>query len=255
MGQVITIANPKGGVGKTTTTINLGAGLGNLKQKVLLVDLDIKANLTTGLGIDRENIDKGIFDILIKKTNIKDSIVSFKRFDLVPNNCFHKQALSDNHYNFEELKKHLDIIKKEYDYVLIDTGPVMGVLLDMALYASDSVLIPTECQYFAYDGIKIMINKINAIQGLKTKIQENLVVEGILLTKFDNRNVFSYEMAENIKEIVANKVFKTVINYSSHLQEAPSRGKDVLSFSYNSIGSREYRLLAKEILERKENTE
>ncbi|HPX83602.1 MAG TPA: AAA family ATPase, partial [Bacilli bacterium] len=131
MGQVITIANPKGGVGKTTTTINLGVGLGSLKQKVLLVDLDIKANLTIGLGIDRENIDKGIFDILIKKANIKDCLVSFKRFDLVPNNCFHKQALSDNHYNFEELKKHLDIIKKEYDYVLIDTGPVMGVLLDM----------------------------------------------------------------------------------------------------------------------------
>lgn len=253
MGQVIAIANPKGGVGKTTTTINLGAGLGNLKQKVLLVDLDIKANLTIGLGIERENIKKGIFDILLKKAEIKDTILNFKRFDLIPNNCFQKQALSDSHYCMEELKKHLDLLKDEYDYILIDTGPVMGVLLDMALYASDSVLIPTECQYFSYDGIKIMINKINAIQNEKTKIKENLIVEGILLTKFDNRNLFSYEMAENIKEIVANKVFKTVINYSSHLQEASSMGKDVLSFSYNSIGSREYRLLAKELLERKEN--
>ena len=143
------------------------------------------------------------------------------------------------------------LIKLDYDYIIIDCPPSLNLLVDAALYASDSVIIPTECEYFSYDDLISMIQKINEIQKIKKKSKKTLIVEGILLTKFDNRNIFSYKIAEKVREMFPEKTFKTVINRSSHLQEAQYYGKDVISFAYNSRGSREYRKLALELLELK----
>jgi len=252
MSKIISIVNQKGGVGKTTTTVNLATALALEGQRVLIVDFDQQANATIGLGINKEEI---LFDIadffthvgLLRRAIIKTSV---ENLEIIPASI--KLANAEEAIYAVEKKEYLlssklEQIRNEYDYILIDCPPSLGLIVDNALYASDSVIIPVECSFYAYEALTQMINKIDKIQKNK-----DIEIEGILLTKLDNRNTAGYKIVEKVKFLIPNKIFKTIITNSSHIQEAPNYGKSVIQFSYNSRGSKEYRELAKEILERKE---
>ena len=248
MGKIISIVNQKGGVGKTTTTVNLGASLTIEKQKVLLIDFDQQANATISLGINREDINYDIVDILLNSAEVDDVILktNVESLDIIPASIRLSQ-LEDLLYNtdYKEwiLYKKIESLKNKYDYILIDCPPSLGLIIDNALFASDSVIIPVECGFYAYDALTQMVNKIDEVQKIK-----KINIEGILLTKLDNRNTFGYKIVEKVRFMFPNKTFKTIISASSHIQEAPMYGKTVIQFSYNSRGSKEYRDLAKEIL-------
>lgn len=254
MGKIIAIANQKGGVGKTTTTINLGAALAKEKKKTLIIDLDEQANATIGLGILREFVKNSSFDVMIDNVDIVDSIYSTTNeyLNIIPSSSqlANVEEKLQNVIDKEQilLKKALKL-KNEYDYILLDCPPSLGLIIDNALFLSDSVIIPVECDYFAYDALTQMVQKINQIQKEKNKLNLSLTVEGVLLTKLDNRNLFGYKISEKVKELLPSKTYNTIISRSSHLQEAPMHGKSVLDFAYNSRGSKEYIKLAKEIIE------
>lgn len=248
MGKIISIVNQKGGVGKTTTTINLGASLALEGSKVLIVDFDQQANATIGLGIERDQIVFDMADFFTHIGLLKKAIIStsLNNLYLIPASI--KLALVEESLytidNKEELlKKKLDELRSEFDYILIDCPPSLGLIVDNALYASDSVIIPVECSFYAYDALTQMINKISEIQKVK-----DLKVEGILITKLDNRTTVGYDTIDKIKFLFPNKIFKTVITYSSHIQKAPELGKSVVEYSINSRGSKEYRHLANEVM-------
>lgn len=253
MGKVISIANQKGGVGKTTTAINLSSALAYESKRVLLIDLDEQANATIGLGISREVVGKSSYDLLATDLPIEDTILSTleRNLDIIPSSI--KLATIDSFlYNSPDkellLLNKIQSILPLYDYIIIDCPPSLGVIIDNALFASDSVVIPVECEFFAFDALTQMVNKINTIQKSKKKIDRSLIIEGVLLTKLDNRNFFGYKIIDRVRELFPNKTFKTIINRSSHLQEAPMYGKSVLKFAYNSRGAKEYRELAREII-------
>ncbi len=249
MGKVISIVNQKGGVGKTTTTVNLGASLANESQKVLLIDFDQQANATISLGINREDIKYDIVDILANKIQTEEVLLKTKvdSLDIIPASIRLSQIESIllNTENKEwVLNSKIKNIVEKYDYILIDCPPSLGLIVDNALYASDSVIIPVECGFYAYDALTQMVNKIDEVQKIK-----KIDIEGILLTKLDNRNTFGYKIVDKVQFMFPQKTFKTIISSSSHIQEAPMYGKSVLQFSYNSRGAKEYRGLAREILE------
>lgn len=253
MGKIISIVNQKGGVGKTTTTVNLGASLALENKKILIVDFDQQANATITLGIKREEVSKDIVDFLLEPY-LSDIIIhtSVEQLDIIPASLriAKLEDLTRNLSNKELLlKEKLNLLKDKYDYILIDCPPALGLIIDNALYASDSVIIPVECSFYAYDALTQMINKIDEIQKEKP-----LEIEGILLTKLDNRNTIGYKIVEKVKFEFPYKTFKTIISVSSHIQEAPMYGKSVIQFSYNSRGSKEYRDLAKEILDASSST-
>ena len=253
MSKIIAIANQKGGVGKTTTTINLGAALSKKGKKVLIVDLDEQANATIGLGISRELEYVTSYDILVNNFSIAEGILKtyYENLSIIPSShqfANIEKALSIEINNISLLFNLLETIKENYDYILLDCPPSLGLVVDNALYASDSVIIPVECDFFAYEALTQMVNKINQMQKIKKVNGLKLTIEGVLLTKLDNRNLFGYKMMEKVKEMFPTKTFKTIINRSGHLQEAPMYGKSVLEFAYNSKGSKEYRELAKEII-------
>ncbi|HRT68850.1 MAG TPA: ParA family protein [Bacilli bacterium] len=257
MGIIIAIANQKGGVGKTTTAINLGAALAREQKRTLLIDLDEQANATIGIGFSRENVAISSFELLTRDIDIREAICNTKDsyFDIVPSS--NKLAsIEKTLYGCEDkeqnLMKKVEPIKNSYDYILLDCPPSLGVIIDNALFVSDSVIIPVECKFFAYDALTQMVNKINQVQKAKNKINKSLTIEGVLLTKLDNRNVFGYKIMDKVKSLFPTKTFNTIINRSSHLQEAPMHGKTVIDFAYNSRGSKEYRELAKEIINNNE---
>ncbi|MCR5422257.1 MAG: ParA family protein [Bacilli bacterium] len=257
MGKIIAITNQKGGVGKTTTTINLAAAFANKKKTVLVLDLDPQANATIGLGISRELIDATSYDLLTKDVDVNDVIYRHldNKFEIIPSSIKLIDAYSDL-YNKENkeliLYNKLNKIKDLYDYILIDCPPTLGIIVDNALFAADSVIIPVECEYYAYDALTQMVNQINQVQKIKNELGLSLTIEGVLLTKLDNRNLFGYKIVEEVKEMFPNKTFKTIINRSTHLQEAPMHGQTVLQYAFNSKGSKDYRELAKEIMTNEE---
>lgn len=253
MGKIIAVANQKGGVGKTTTSINLGAALASLGNRILLIDLDEQANATIGLGFSRELIETSSYDLLIGSRKTEECIYkTYDRYlDLVPASV-RLANLDTALFQIEDreliLKKRLDEIRSVYDFILIDCPPSLGVTIDNALFAADSVLIPVECEFFAFDALTQMVHKINQVQTQKNRLNLSLTIEGVLLTKLDNRNLFGYKIVDKVKELFPTKTFRTIISRSSHLQEAPMHGKSVLKTAYHSRASKEYRDLAQEII-------
>ena len=252
--KIISIANQKGGVGKTTTAINLAYSLASLGKKVLIIDIDPQANSTSGLGLDPSTCEYTIYDILLGRIEIKSAIVSslFENLDLIPAdiNLVGAEIELINSISRETiLKEHLESIRGHYEYIFLDCSPSLGLLTINSLTASDTVIIPVQCEYFALEGLGKLMNTIKIIQ---TRLNTNLNIEGILLTMFDTRLNLSNQVVSEISKHFNNLVFDTIIPRNIRLSESPSFGIPVMLHDPSSIGSKSYINLANEILKRAE---
>ena len=262
MGKVIAIVNQKGGVGKTTTSINLSASLGILKKKVLIVDLDPQGNATTGVGVDKGNMASSIYEVMIMKTSIENAIIktNSKNVSIIPAylnlagvdmeliELERKYKNEGQQFNrVMRLKHELNKVKDKYDFIIIDCPPSLGILTTNALAASDSVLIPVQCEYFALEGIMQLINTIMLAQK---KVNPNLDIEGVLLTMLTTNTNLGLEVVESIKGFFKERVYDTIIPRLIRLAEAPSHGKPILEYEPRSRGTLAYLNLAKEVIEK-----
>lgn len=262
MGKIIAIVNQKGGVGKTTTSINLSASLGTLGKKVLLIDLDPQGNATTGVGVDKRGIDRSIYETLVMKCSIEEAIVKTKTHNLniVPaylNLAGVEMELielekkyKDSEIKFNRvmrLKDEIMKVKDNYDYIIIDCPPSLGILTTNALAAANSVLIPVQCEYYALEGIMQLINTIMLAQR---KVNPNLDIEGVLLTMLSVNTNLGLEVISSIKEFFKERVYDTIIPRLIKLAEAPSHGKTILDYDPKGKGTKAYLNLAKEVIER-----
>ncbi len=257
MTKVIAIANQKGGVGKTTTAINLASSLAVLEKKVLLIDADPQANATSGTGFDLKNIKTSIYECLIDEVNPKDIILntSVKNLDIIPSHIDLVGAEIEmlNQPNRENLMKLvINKIKDDYDFILLDCSPSLGLLTVNALTASDSVIIPVQSEYYALEGLGKLLNTIKIIQ---TRLNPDLQIEGFLLTMFDSRTNLSNQVVEEVKKHFESMVFETIIQRNVKLAEAPSHGVSIIEHDAASKGAVNYLNLAREILQKNGMTE
>ncbi len=249
MAKVISIANQKGGVGKTTTSVNLSTCLAQKGKKVLLIDIDPQGNATSGLGVDARET-KSIYDVIINEVNIKDTVHStmVKKLYVCPANIDLAGAeveLVSMVSRETRLKDAIDEIRDEFDYVIIDCPPSLGLITLNAFTASDSVLIPIQCEYYALEGLGQLINTIKLVQK---HLNKNLEIEGVVLTMFDSRTNLSTQVATEVEKYFGNKVFQTVIPRNIRLSEAPSHGLPITLYDKDSKGAETYKKLAKELL-------
>jgi len=256
MGKIISLANQKGGVGKTTTAINLAASLAVLEKKVLLIDADPQANATSGTGFDVRNIKTSIYECLIDEVNPNDIILNseIEGLDLIPSHIDLVGAEIEmlNMPNREKiLKQVIEKIEKPYDYVLIDCSPSLGLITVNALTAADSVMIPVQCEYFALEGLGKLLNTIKIIQG---RLNPELEIEGFVLTMYDARLRLSNQVVDEVKKHFQQMVFDTIIQRNIKLSESPSFGKPVIMYDADSKGSVNYLNLARELLQNNEET-
>ena len=258
MGKIISLVNQKGGVGKTTSSINLAASVGVLRQKVLLIDLDPQGNASTGLGINKADFEKSVYDMLIDEATISEVTIKtkFKNLSIIPATInlagadielMEKSKLEPGFIKGNQLKKYLDKIKDDYDYIIIDCPPSLGILTTNALTASDSVIIPVQCEFFALEGIMQLLNTIMLAQK---KLNPDLTIEGVLLTMLDSRTNLGLEVVEDVKSYFKERVYDTIIPRLVRLSEAPSHGKPILAYDPQSRGTEAYLNLAKEVIER-----
>ncbi|MEL7269920.1 MAG: AAA family ATPase [Bacteroidota bacterium] len=252
MGKIIAIANQKGGVGKTTTTVNLAASLGVLEKKVLLIDADPQANATSGLGIEVDGVEKGTYQLLEHTMGLDEVIIptDSPNVDLIPAHIdlvAIEIELVDKDNREYMLKEALGAIGDRYDFILIDCAPSLGLLTLNALTAADSVMIPIQCEYFALEGLGKLLNTVKSVQ----KIHNNdLDIEGMLLTMYDSRLRLSNQVVEEVKKHFADMVFDTIIQRNVRLSEAPSYGESIIKYDASSKGATNYLNLANEILKK-----
>lgn len=261
MGKIIALVNQKGGVGKTTSSINLAASLGVLKKRVLLVDLDPQGNATTGVGIEKSDYDKSMYELLKGDAEIKEVIIKtkFKNLYIIPATInlagvdfelIEKHNHDSSFVKGSQLKIHLDQIKDSFDYIIIDCPPSLGVLTTNALTAANSVIIPIQCEFFALEGVMQLLNTIILAQK---NINPTLGIEGVLLTMLDCRTNLGLEVVEDIKSYFKESVYDTIIPRLIKLAEAPSHGKPIIAYAPDHIGAEAYLNLAKEVIERNGN--
>ena len=250
MGKIIAIANQKGGVGKTTTSINLAASLGVLEKKVLLIDADPQANATSGLGIDVETVETGTYQLLEHTNTANQAIVKTDtpNLDIIPAHIdlvAIEIELVDKEEREYMLKKALLEIKNDYDYIIIDCAPSLGLLTLNALTAADAVMIPIQCEYFALEGLGKLLNTIKSVQKIHNS---ELDIEGLLLTMYDSRLRLSNQVVEEVQKHFNDMVFKTIIQRNVRLSEAPSYGESIINYDASSKGASNYLSLAKEVI-------
>ena len=250
MGRIIAIANQKGGVGKTTTSINLSSSLAAEGKKVLLVDIDPQGNATSGVGIIKQTLENTVYELFLGETTISECLVNsaVDNLSVLPSNVNLSGAeidligVDDREYI---LKNILDSIKDMYDYILIDCPPSLNILTVNALCAADSILVPLQCEYFALEGLTLLIETVDQ---LASAVNSKLKIEGILRTMFDNRNRLSTDVSDELKKNFGDLVYETIIPRNVRLAEAPSYGKPVMYYDKSSVGSKAYLSLAAEII-------
>ncbi|WP_324028020.1 AAA family ATPase [Maribacter sp. BPC-D8] len=256
MGKIIAIANQKGGVGKTTTTVNLAASLGVLEKKVLLIDADPQANATSGLGIDVDGVELGSYQLMEHTKTARETIIptTSPNVDLIPAHIdlvAIEIELVDKEEREYMMKKAIIDLKNDYDYILIDCAPSLGLLTLNALTAADSIIIPIQCEYFALEGLGKLLNTIKSVQKLHNP---DLDIEGMLLTMYDSRLRLSNQVVDEVRKHFGDMVFETVIQRNVRLSEAPSYGESIIKYDAASKGATNYLNMANEIVKKNKQT-
>ena len=254
MGRIIAVANQKGGVGKTTTSINLAACLAEKGKKVLAVDMDPKGNLTSGLGVDKDSVEKSIYELIIGEVDIKEVINKevLENLDIIPTSIDLSAAeieligVDDKEYI---LRNAIDQVKDQYDFVIIDCPPSLSMLTINAMTTADSVIVPIQCEYYALEGLSQLIHTVELV---KDRLNSKLEIEGVVFTMYDARTNLSLQVVENVKDNLQQNIYKTIIPRNIRLAEAPSYGLPINKYDPKSTGAESYMRLADEVIEREE---